>query len=284
MKYKKILVVIVAIVIVIEGAFFVKTHLNKTATVNNDKADTTTAMKQEVENEKKEESTNNDTKEQSITNDSQNEKSHKNKIIVIDPGHGKGSNLEKEQISPESSEMKIKDGGGTEGKVTGTPEYVVNMKVALKLKKDLEERGFTVILTKEEINMSLGNIERAEVGNKANASLVIRIHADGVDNSSAKGASMLVPALMNKNTKDIYNDSNRYGQVILDTLTSEVGMKNRGVVQRDDMTGFNWSTVPVVLVEMGFLSNPEEDKLLNTEEYQYKISKALADGINSALN
>lgn len=284
MKYKKILIVIVAIVLVIEGVYIVKTHLNKTAKGNNDKVDTITVMKQEVENEKKEESTNNDTKEQSIKTDSQNEKSHKNKIIVIDPGHGKGSNLEKEQISPESSEMKIKDGGGAEGKVTGTPEYVVNMKVALKLKKDLEERGFNVILTKEEINMSLGNIERAEVGNKANASLVIRIHADGVDNSAAKGASMLVPAIINKNTKAIYNDSNRYGQVILDTLTSEVGMKNRGVVQRDDMTGFNWSTVPVVLVEMGFLSNPEEDKLLNTEEYQYKISKALCDGINSALN
>lgn len=284
MKYKKILIVIVSIMLVIEGAYIVKTHLNNTAKGTNDKVDITTAMKQEVENEKKEESTDNDTKEQLINNDSQNEKSHKNKIIVIDPGHGKGSNLEKEQISPESSELKIKDGGGAEGKVTGTPEYVVNMKVALKLKKDLEEKGFNVILTKEEINMSLGNIERAEVGNKANASLVIRIHADSVDNSSAKGASMLVPAIINKNTKAIYNDSNRYGQVILDTLTSEVGMKNRGVVQRDDMTGFNWSTVPVVLVEMGFLSNPEEDKLLNTEDYQFKISKALSDGINSALN
>ena len=50
-------------------------------------------------------------------------------------------------------------------------------------------------------------------------------------------------------------------------------MKNRGVVERTDLTGFNWSKVPVILVETGFLSNPQEDKLLNSEEYQNKIAK-----------
>lgn len=56
-------------------------------------------------------------------------------------------------------------------------------------------------------------------------------------------------------------------------------MKNRGVIERSDMTGFNWSTVPVVLIEMEFLSNPQEDKNLSSEEYQDKIAKAIAKGI-----
>ncbi|MBV7275035.1 N-acetylmuramoyl-L-alanine amidase [Clostridium thailandense] len=205
------------------------------------------------------------------------------KVVFIDPGHANRSNLEKEPIAPNSSKMKIKDGGGAEGVVSKTPEYLVNMKVSLKLKAFLQEKGYIVKMTKEDNSLSLGNVERAEVANKENAALVIRIHADSNDNSSVKGSSMLVPASINENTKLIHDKSSNYGKIILDTLVNEVGMKNRGVVERDDMTGFNWSKVPVVLIEMGFLSNEEEDKLLNTDDYQNKVAKALADGIDLAL-
>lgn len=296
MKYKKILIALVATVLLAEGShiIYAKTQLSNNLKINskNDKVGTTIVKKQEkqkVDVLKKDTNAPNGVQKQSvksdsIKSDSITEKLDKKKVIVIDPGHGKELNLEKEQIAPETSEMKIKDGGGAQGQITGIPEYVVNMEVALKLRKALQEKGFTVVLTKENINESLGNIERAQVGNKVNASLVIRIHADSNDNNSVKGASMLVPAPINKNTKSIYKESSRCGQVILNTLVSQVGMKNRGIVERNDMTGFNWSTVPVVLIEMGFLSNAEEDKLLNTEEYQSKISKALADGIGKALN
>ena len=60
-------------------------------------------------------------------------------------------------------------------------------------------------------------------------------------------------------------------------------MNDRGVVERDDMTGFNWSKVPVILVEMGFLSNRSEDQMLSTGAYQDKLAKGLADGIEAAL-
>ena len=138
-------------------------------------------------------------------------------------------------------------------------------------------------MTKVDNSESLGNVERAEIANRENAALAIRIHADSNDNSNVEGASMLVPASINENTKAIHDKSFSYGKTILDTLVNEVGMKNRGIVERDDMTGFNWSKVPVVLVEMGFLSNEEEDKLLNTDDYQNKVAKALADGIDLAL-
>jgi N-acetylmuramoyl-L-alanine amidase len=205
------------------------------------------------------------------------------KIIVIDSGHADRSNLEKEPIAPGSSEMKIKDGGGAEGVVTKTPEYSINMSVSKKLQSLLEKDGYTVKMTKTENSQSLGNVERAEIGNKENADLVIRIHADSSDSSSAKGASMLVPEPINENTKAISEKSMYYGKTILNTLVSEVGMNNREVVQRNDMTGFNWSKVPVVLVEMGFLSNAEEDKLLCSEDYQNKLAQGLAHGIEAAV-
>jgi N-acetylmuramoyl-L-alanine amidase len=206
-----------------------------------------------------------------------------NKVIVIDPGHANRSNLEKEPTAPGSSQMKIKDGGGAEGVGTKVSEQSINLKVAFKLRDLLQSRGYTVIMTKTREDQSLGNVERAEVGNKANAALVIRIHADSADTSSAKGASMLVPAAINENTKAIYAASKSYGITILNTLVGEVGMSNRGIIESSDMTGFNWSKVPVVLIEMGFLSNPQEDKLLASQAYQDKLAKGLADGISNAV-
>ncbi|MBU3189406.1 N-acetylmuramoyl-L-alanine amidase [Clostridium bowmanii] len=210
------------------------------------------------------------------------EKQPSKKIIVIDPGHASATSMEKEQQAPGSSIMKVKEPGGAQGINTKTPEYVVNMAVAVRLKTLLEEKGYTVVMTKTQNKQMLGNIARAIVGNKAKADLVIRIHADSNNDSSVEGASMLVPS-DSKNTNAIYKASKIYGEIVLNNLINSIGMKNRGVVERDDMTGFNWSKVPVILVEMGFQSNVEEDKKLTTESYQNKISKALADGIHKAL-
>ncbi|AWI03759.1 N-acetylmuramoyl-L-alanine amidase family protein [Clostridium drakei] len=220
------------------------------------------------------------TKTASVVN---NSSELKKKIIVIDPGHADRSNLEKEPLAPGSSEMKIKDGGGAEGVVTKTPEYSVNMSVSMKLKALLESEGYIVKMTKTKISESLGNVERAEIGNKENADLVIRIHADSSDSSKVSGASMLVPEPINEDTRNISEKSMYYGKTILNALVSEVGMNDRGVVQRNDMTGFNWSKVPVVLVEMGFLSNAQEDKLLCSDEYQNKLAQGLCHGIKLAI-
>ncbi|KOA19024.1 N-acetylmuramoyl-L-alanine amidase AmiB precursor [Clostridium homopropionicum DSM 5847] len=201
-----------------------------------------------------------------------------NKIIVLDPGHAAKADLDKEPMAPNSKTLKYKQTGGAEGVSTKTPEYKINMNVALKLKNYLEQKGFKVIMTKTDNNKTISNIERAEIGNEAGAALVIRIHADSSDNKSARGASMLVPS-NNENTKGIYKQSKSFGQAIFATLINEVGMKDRGVIERSDMTGFNWSKVPVILVEMGFLSNSEEDKMLSDQGYQDKIAKAIAKGV-----
>lgn len=204
------------------------------------------------------------------------------KTIVIDPGHAKQANLEKEKLSPNSDILKIKDGGGSTGIVTKMPEYVLNFKIASYLKGILQDYGYRVVMTKEDINLSLGNIDRAMIGNKEKASLVIRIHADSFEDSSVEGASMLVPD-PSSNTKYVVDESKRCGSIILDTLIKEVNMKNRGLSSRADMVGFNFSEVPVVLVEVGFLSNEREDKLLSTQQYQNEIARALADGIKNSI-
>lgn len=206
------------------------------------------------------------------------------KTIVIDPGHASTASSKTEPNAPGSSIMKVMESGGATGAYTGTPEYVVNMNVAKKLKPLLEAKGYRVVMTKTENSTMLGNVARAEIGNNENAALVIRIHCDSSDSSSANGASMLVPAKVNDRTTAIADISYQYGKTILNAMTADVGMKNNGVVTRSDLTGFNWSSVPVVLVEMGFQSNQTEDSLLSSDSYQSKIAASLARGIAAAVN
>ncbi len=205
------------------------------------------------------------------------------KIVVIDPGHSSNGNKGMEKQSPDSDVMKIKDPGGAEGISTKTPEYIVAMSVSKKLKTLLEQHNVTVIMTKTQDSESPGNIERAEVGNNNNADLAIRIHCDSADSQSARGTSMLIPAPIGY-AKDISAISKVYGKTILQDLVSTVGMPDRGVVERSDLTGFNWSKVPVVLVEMGFMSNEKEDQLLNEDSYQEKLAEGLSKGILESLH
>ena len=213
-------------------------------------------------------------------NDSNEENS--NITIVIDPGHSSTGTSGNEPVSPNSSTTKLKDGLGATGSYTNIPEHKTNMSVALLVKKELTSKGYNVILTKQDVAESKSNIERAEVGNKNNADLVVRIHADSAENSSISGASMHVPA-NNEYTSSFYKISKSYGTTILNNYVDEIGIKNRGVIERNDLTGFNWSKVPVVLIEMGFLSNKEDDNFVSNTANHPKIAKAISDGIDKCF-
>lgn len=205
------------------------------------------------------------------------------KVIVLDPGHAKGGNSGMEKNSPYSKVLKVKDPGGAAGISTKLNEYEINMMVARKLKILLEKEGFNVIMTKNSNEENPGNVDRAKIGNYNNASMVLRIHCDSNNSSSAEGASMLVPEPIGY-AENIYKISQQYGETILNNFVDSTGAKNRGISKRKDMTGFNWSKVPVVLIEMGFMSNPKEDRLLASENYQNKITKGLLNGIKEVFH
>ena len=204
-------------------------------------------------------------------------------VIVIDPGHGPWVNLDMEPVAPESEITKRKYGVGATGVVTGTLEREINLNVSLMLRDLLEKDGYTVIMTRTDHETISSNIDRANLANDNNADLMLRIHSDSYKDSKVNGASMLVPGNVGY-AVDIVDISRTYGEIILNTLTEEVGMKNRGVITRTDQTGFNWSTVPIMTVELGFLSNPDEDRLLSSSDYQTKLAQALYKGIVKCFN
>lgn len=199
--------------------------------------------------------------------------------ICIDPGHQIPVDNSTEPVAPGSGEMKVKNPGGAAGISTGIPEYEVNLKISKFLKELLEKNGYNVVMTHESNDVNISNIERAEIANKANADLFVRIHADSAANSSAHGVSILIPGDMYIKDEEILSKSRQAAGYILDSVVNETGAYSRGLIVSNDMTGFNWCKVPMLLIETGFLSNPEEEKKLSDEKYQRTIANGIFKGI-----
>lgn len=201
------------------------------------------------------------------------------KTLYIDPGHQGKANYQQEPIAPGAQETKEKMTLGTAGVATGVPEYKLNLQVSLKLKAVLEAQGAKVLMSRETNEVDLGNVERAKAANASGAQLVVRIHADGVDNHSVRGISILTPGAKYINAPGLIKNSKLAAELMLKNVISATGAVSRGVVARDDMTGFNWSTLPVVLIEMGFMTNETEDRLMNSDDYQKKLVNGMVKGI-----
>lgn len=203
------------------------------------------------------------------------------KIIAIDPGHQAKGNSEKEPVAPGSSQMKAKVASGTQGVKTGIPEYQLTLAVSLKLKQELLDRGYQVYMIRETNEVNISNAERAGMANKSGADIFVRVHANSLNDSSIHGALTMCQTSKNPYNGSLYGESLALSKAVVDGIAGRTGFKNRGVQETDSMSGINWCKIPVTIVEMGFMSNPEEDRKMATEEYREKIAKGIADGIDA---
>ena len=124
----------------------------------------------------------------------------------------------------------------------------------------------------------MGNIARARIANRARAALFLRIHADGSEDLSARGSHTLVPALRRGWTDDIHAESARAGRIVQRALVASLGLPDRGVHERSDFTGFNWANVPVILAELGFLTNRADERALTSAAGQQRAALGLCRG------
>jgi N-acetylmuramoyl-L-alanine amidase len=200
-------------------------------------------------------------------------------LVCLDPGHGTPSAVGRqlEPIGPGSRTLKIKDGGGAAG------EAAVALAIARRARRLLLGRGYRVALTRTGPTIHLGdgngNIARSRFCNRRHAALMVRIHADGSTVRSLHGVSTLVPAWHRGWTDDIFARSLRAGRALQKAVVRSTGAADRGVVQRGDLTGFNWANVPAVLVETGFLTNPTESRRLKTGAYQQRVALGIVRGV-----
>ena len=207
--------------------------------------------------------------------------------VCIDPGH-QGSWVDmsaQEPVAPDSSQTKNKATTGTSGNYSKVPEYEVNLEVSLVLQKELTSRGYKVVMTREDNDKAISNKERAEFAAESGADITVRIHANSDDSASASGALTMAPTASNQYLdRDLIEKSNTLASCIIDSYCNATGLANKGVISADNMTGTNWSTVPVAILEMGFMSNRNDDLYITNSANHETMARGIADGIDAYFN
>ena len=202
-------------------------------------------------------------------------------IVAIDAGHQAKANAEKEPIGPSSETMKAKMPAGAVGTVLGVKEYELTLTVAEKLKEELENKGYQVVMIRESHDVNLSNSERARLANESGAEIFIRLHANSMENTGVYGALAMCMTAQNPYNAALHDNSYRLAKTIIDQVCALTGTKNRGVQEVDNNGEINWSEIPVAVVEMGFLSNPDEERWLSEGDYQDKIVSGIAAAVDS---
>lgn len=205
-------------------------------------------------------------------------------LVVIDPGHQGKGNFEKEPDGPGSTVMKNKVAAGTTGVSTKIPEYELTLAVSLMLRDVLEDRGYEVVMIREDHDVDISNAERAIIANELYADAFVRVHANGSEDQSVHGIMTICQTKKNPYNAELYQYSKELSSVVLDEMVKITGARKQFVWEVDTMSGINWCEVPVTIVEMGYMSNPAEDERMATEEYRQKLAEGIANGIDQYFN
>lgn len=181
--------------------------------------------------------------------------------ICIDPGHGDW------------------DDGATG--VDGALEKNINLNVSLKLGKLLQNAGFNVVYTRNSDNLSLSDdemenlCERVNISKENNADLFISIHCNTTDESSSY-----------KGIETWYNPKDSNNEVFANLVQTELSNLNytqdREIKSDSELVVLSKNDTPSILVELGFLSNPSDEKFLNSNSGQTQCAEALFTAIKAA--
>ncbi|MGI6006509.1 MAG: N-acetylmuramoyl-L-alanine amidase [Ruminococcus sp.] len=215
------------------------------------------------------------------TGDAQVTEQSAGRVVVIDPGHQGQGDSGQEPIGPGASETKPRVSSGTSGTVSGLDEYELNLIVSQQLRDELQSRGYTVYMTRESHDVSMSNKERADYAAAQGGDIFVRIHANGSEDSSVSGALTMAPSDSNPFlSADLIEQSQALSQCVIDSYVAATGFNNQGVYMTDDMSGINWCTMPVTIVEMGYMSNPSDDASMADPTMQVRMVDGIANGID----
>ena len=171
--------------------------------------------------------------------------------ICIDPGHGG------------------EDPGANYNDVL---EKKLNLDIALKLQKLLDEVGHEIVMTRED-DIFVELYDRVKIANESSCDILISIHSNAAGDPSAQGTETLH-----------YPDSDqgqKLAELVQDELIMHLQRADRGVKARDDLAVLKGTTMPAILVECGFISNSTERHLLQSAGFQHLIAESIVEAIQN---
>ncbi len=205
-------------------------------------------------------------------------------VVFIDPSKQIYADKTPESLFPggdAETQGKPRMSSASIGTGTGHFEYDVTLEVAERLKKELELRGYTVILSRTAGTTSISNSERAVAGNHSDAEIMIRLMAHGSSNKETNGVYSLIASAKNPTNSAMYQESFYLANSLVTETCTDTEAKRLGIYQTDKMVFLNYATKPTAAIQLGFLSNEEEDKKLSDGDYQEKLAEGLADGVDA---
>lgn len=182
------------------------------------------------------------------------------KILVVDAGHG-GNDI------------------GTYSPNMQYFEKDLNLAMVLELKKLLDQENIKVYYTRLDDDKLYLN-QRVNLANELNADLFISIHCNASENLDANGTEVLYDQMAEE--KDM--NSKELATICLNELVNIIGTRERGIVESNDTYIIGHSKVPVALIEVGYMSNPNELDFLIQEENQKMIAQGIYNGIMKAFS
>ena len=206
------------------------------------------------------------------------------KKIVIDAGNQTNPNVSQEAIGPGSEETKQGVTSGTTGATLGAKEFELNLIYAEALKTELESRGYEVTLTRDTNDVDITNQARAEIANNSGATTFIRIQMNYSTNSELNGVMAMTMTSDSPYNASLHDDSYKLATRILQGTTEKTGAVNHGIYETNQLTAVNWSNIPVVVINLGYLSSPQDEQNLLDENYRKDMVDGIADGIDYFYN
>lgn len=199
--------------------------------------------------------------------------------ICIDAAHQAKGDSTKEPVGPGASDTRVKVSYGATGVSSKVPEGQLTLEISLKLKDALINAGYDVYMIRENNDVNIADSDRAKKANE-NADIVLHIHANATESETTSGVMAFVMSDSNPYCASLSAESTKLSKAVTLNIVEETGQKNQGVVNLDNLAELNYSKIPAARIEVGYMSNAEEDEKLQTADFQNKIVKGIVNGVN----
>lgn len=194
-------------------------------------------------------------------------------LNIADVPDASGTNAER-------AGMKAKMTAASVGVNSGVFEYDVTMSVANYLNSELVKRGYTVFLSRSTNNVNLSNAKRAQMANASGAEVFIKLEAASSRDPSATGELGFITTSSNTHTGALYQKNYELCYDVLKTTCEMTEAPRLGIYETDNLTSLNYCNMPAMVLNMGFMSNDNDDYALNNDDYKKRLAVGIAEGID----